>query len=102
MRLFIAKSADPAETRTAILPTDAGRLTRLGAQVEVQAEVGAAHRHRGRRVRKGGRAKCPPTVPRRCHAAEMVLRMDIPGREDIKSACPRVHPCQLPGSIQQS
>jgi NAD(P) transhydrogenase subunit alpha len=82
MRLLIVKPADPQETRIPMLPADAGRLKRLGAQVEVEAGVGAAI---GIADAEYGAVGAMVSGDRRASlaSAEMVLRMDVPGNEDI-------------------
>jgi NAD(P) transhydrogenase subunit alpha len=83
MRMFIVKSADPQETRVPIVPFDAGRMTKLGAQVEIQAGVGAAI---GIADGEYERAGATVASDRRTalSTAQMVLRMDVPESEDIE------------------
>jgi NAD(P) transhydrogenase subunit alpha len=83
MRMFIVKSADPQETRVPIVPFDAGRMAKLGAQVEIQAGVGAAI---GIADGEYERAGATVASDRRTalSTAQMVLRMDVPESEDIE------------------
>jgi len=77
MRLFIVKPTDPDETRVPLLPAEAGRLVKLGAQVEVESGLGrfiqiadAQYEAVGARVSPDRHASLP--------SAQMVLRMDPP------------------------
>jgi NAD(P) transhydrogenase subunit alpha len=79
MRLFIAKPADPGETRVPLLPADAGKLVQLGGQVEVESGLGgtleipdAQYEAAGAQVAKDRDASLS--------SADMVLRMDPPGQ----------------------
>jgi NAD(P) transhydrogenase subunit alpha len=87
MRLMIVKSADPQETRTPILPSDAGKLAKLGAQVEVEAGIGAVLGIVDAEYEVAG-AKVSADRAASLSAAEMVLRMDVPGGEDIQRLAP--------------
>lgn len=81
MRLFVARETDPDETRVALLATDAARLVKLGAEVEVEAGIGrsidladADYEKAGAKVSndRAGSLK-----------ADMVLRLGLPTDEDI-------------------
>ncbi len=87
MRLFIVKSADPQETRVPMVPLDAGRLAKLGAQVEIQGGVGAAIGIADGEYEKNG-ATVAPDWDAALSAAQIVLRMDIPPTEDIEKLAP--------------
>ncbi len=87
MRLFIVKPADPGETRTPILPADVGRLAQLGAQAEVQAGIGTPIGIADIEYEKAG-ARVAADRAASLSRAEMVLRMDIPGAEDIERLAP--------------
>ncbi len=101
MRLLIVKSADPQETRTPILPTDAGRLAKLGAQVEVEAGIGAAIGIADGEYETAG-AKVSAD-----RAGVVVRGRDGPAngrsrRRRYRATCPRVRARQLSGPVQQS
>lgn len=87
MRLFIVKSADPQETRVPMVPLDAGRLAKLGAQVEIQGGIGAAIGIADGEYEKNG-ATVAPDRDAALSAAQIVLRMDIPPIEDIEKLAP--------------
>ena len=42
MRIFVPTETDPSERRVPVVPSTAGKLVRLGAQVEVEAGLGAS------------------------------------------------------------
>jgi NAD(P) transhydrogenase subunit alpha len=83
MRMFIVKSADPQETRVPIVPFDAGRMAKLGAQVEIQAGVGAAIGIADGEYERAG-ATVASDRGTALSTAQMVLRMDVPESEDIE------------------
>jgi NAD(P) transhydrogenase subunit alpha len=83
MRLMIVKSADPQETRAPILPADAARLAKLGAQVEVETGIGAVLGIADAEYEAAG-ATVSADRAASLSGAEMVLRMDVPGSEDIE------------------
>ena len=83
MRLLIIRPGDPQETRTPVLPADAGRLAKLATQVEVEAGMGAPIGIEDAEYEKAG-AQVPRDRGAALSAAEMVLRMDVPGSEDIE------------------
>lgn len=87
MRLFIVKSADPQETRVPMVPLDAGRLAKLGAQVEIQGGIGAAIGIADGEYEKNG-VTVAPDRDAALSAAQIVLRMDIPPTEDIEKLAP--------------
>jgi len=83
MKLFVPKERDAAETRVPLLPTDAGKLVRLGADVVVEAGIGEsinisddAYKEAGVKISSDRRASMS--------SADMVLRMSLPGGEDIQ------------------
>ncbi|UCE48005.1 MAG: NAD(P) transhydrogenase subunit alpha [Phycisphaerales bacterium] len=82
MKIFVPREVDAAETRVPLLPIDAGKLARLGADVEVQSGVGEsvdipdkAYEEAGIQV-SGDRAAS-------LSEAEMILRISAPGGEDL-------------------
>jgi NAD(P) transhydrogenase subunit alpha len=87
MRLLVVKSADPRETRTPILPADVERLAKLGAQVEVEAGIGASIGIGDAEYETVG-ARISADRGASLAGAEMVLRMDVPGGEDIEPLAP--------------
>jgi NAD(P) transhydrogenase subunit alpha len=83
MKLFVPKERDAAETRVPLLQTDAGKLVRLGADVVVEAGIGESinisddvYKEAGVKISSDRRASMS--------SADMVLRMSLPGGEDIQ------------------
>jgi H+-translocating NAD(P) transhydrogenase subunit alpha len=83
MRLLIVRPSDPQETRTPMLPADAGRLAKLASQVQVEAGMGAPLGIEDAEYEKAG-AQMFRDRGAALPAAEMVLRMDVPGSGDIE------------------
>lgn len=81
MKLFIAKEPGRQETRAAMLPSDAGKLVQLGAEVEVAAGIGRAINVSDEEYEKAG-AKVS-SDSKASLAAEMVLRMGVPDADDV-------------------
>lgn len=81
MKLFIAKEPGRQETRAAMLPSDAGRLVQLGAEVEVAAGIGRAINVSDEEYEKAG-AKVSSDV-KASLSAEMVLRIGVPDADDV-------------------
>jgi len=82
MQLFIARPTDPAETRVPILPVDAARLVKLGAQVEIQAGIGASIDASDPDYEEAG-AQVSGERQAGLSEAEMVMQMQAPRSEDI-------------------
>jgi NAD(P) transhydrogenase subunit alpha len=82
MKLFIAKEPGRQETRAAMLPSDAGKLVQLGAEVEVAAGIGRAINVTDEEYEKVG-AKVSSDA-KASLAAEMVLRMGVPDTDDVE------------------
>lgn len=81
MKLFIAKEPGRQETRAALLPADAAKLVKLGAEVEVAAGIGRAinvadeeYEHAGAQVSSDQKTSL---------GAEMVLRLGVPDVDDV-------------------
>ena len=81
MRLFVPRETNPDETRAALLATDAGKLVKLGAEVEVEAGMGdsigvadAAYEKAGAKVSDQRTASL---------AADIVAQIGLPSNEDI-------------------
>jgi NAD(P) transhydrogenase subunit alpha len=82
MKLFVPREIDAAETRVPLLPTEAGKLVQLGAEVEVQSGIGEsvniadqAYEETGTQI-SGDRAAS-------LSEAEMILRISTPSDEDV-------------------
>ena len=81
MKLFVAKEPGRQETRAAMLPSDAGRLVQLGAEVEVAAGIGRAINVSDEEYEKAG-AKVSSDA-KASLGAEMVLRIGVPDPDDV-------------------
>ncbi|MEA3225222.1 MAG: NAD(P) transhydrogenase subunit alpha [Planctomycetota bacterium] len=82
MKLFVPREVDAAETRVPLLATDAGKLVRLGADVEVQSGVGESVNIPDRAYEEAG-ARISGDRAASLSEAEMVLRISAPAAEDI-------------------
>jgi H+-translocating NAD(P) transhydrogenase subunit alpha len=83
MKLYVAKEPGRQETRAALLPADAGKLVKLGAQVEVASGIGRAiniadeeYEQVGARISNDQKASL---------GAEVVLRLGIPNVDDVEN-----------------
>lgn len=89
MRLFIPRETHPGETRVPLVPVTVVRLAKLGLQIEVESNIGAAIYQADDRYREAGAAISKN--PRAClSAADIVLRLRKPPLEDawaLKPGC---------------
>jgi NAD(P) transhydrogenase subunit alpha len=83
MKLFIRRETDPQETRAPLLPVDAGKLVNLGAQVEVESGIGESINIPDQDYEKAG-AIVSSNHKAALSQADMVLRMSVPGIEEIR------------------
>jgi len=83
MQVYVARSADAAETRVPMLPVDVGRLVKLGAQMEVQAGIGQSIDFPDSDY-EGAGAQISADRKASLGRAEMVLQMSVPSSEDIQ------------------
>lgn len=83
MQVYVARSADAAETRVPMLPVDVGRLVKLGAQVEVEAGIGRSIDLSDSDY-EGAGAQISADRQASLGRAEMVLQMSVPSSEDIQ------------------
>jgi NAD(P) transhydrogenase subunit alpha len=84
MRIFIPREIDTGETRAPLVPATVARLTKLGAQVEVESNIGGTifqsddlYRQAGAEIGDDRRASLA--------AADMVLRLRTPHAEEVDS-----------------
>ncbi|KPK36696.1 MAG: NAD(P) transhydrogenase subunit alpha [Phycisphaerae bacterium SG8_4] len=82
MKLFVPKEADAAETRVPLLPTDAGRLVQLGADVEVEGGIGESINIPDQAYEEVG-AQIARDRAASLSSADTVLRIGMPAGEDI-------------------
>ncbi len=83
MKLFIRREKDPQETRAPLLPVDAAKLVKLGAQVEVESGIGESINIQDREYEKAG-AVVSDKPKASLSQADMVLRMSVPAIEQIR------------------
>ena len=83
MKLFVPKETNPAETRVPLLPMDAGKLAELGADVEIEAGIGESIKIPDEAYEKAG-AQVSNSRTTSLSNADMVLRVSVPGSEDIQ------------------
>jgi len=89
MKIAVPKETHPGETRTAMTPASAGKLVKLGAQVEVEAGLGIAAGFSDAEYTAAGATL---TTDRRTllSSADMVLRLRKPPVDEIaplKAGC---------------
>ena len=84
MKLFVPKEMNAAETRVPLVPTDAGRLVELGANVEVQTGIGESIDIVDQAYEEVG-AQIASDRAASLSRAEMVLRISVPEGEDIEA-----------------
>jgi len=82
MRIFVPKETFPGENRVPLVPATAARLVKLGAEVEVQADVGAAIRSADADYQQAG-ATISAGRERSLADADMVLRLRPPPAGEI-------------------
>jgi len=89
MKISVPKETHPGETRAPLTPDSAAKLVKLGAQVEVEAGIGAGAGFADDAYTKAG---ATITADRKAllSSADMVLRLRKPPVEEIallKSGC---------------
>jgi NAD(P) transhydrogenase subunit alpha len=83
MKLFIPRETDKEETRAALIPPDAGKLAQSGAQVKVETGIGESIDISDEDYKKAG-ASISDNRRASMSEADMVLRISVPGGEDVK------------------
>jgi NAD(P) transhydrogenase subunit alpha len=83
MKLFVPKENDAVETRIPLLPIDAGKLVRLGADVVVESGIGEPINISDESFKRAG-VKISSDRVASMSSADMVLRMSVPDDEDIQ------------------
>lgn len=82
MRVFVPKEIERGETRAALVPQTAAKLAKLGAEIEVETEIGASiHRSDGEYQEAG--ATISGDRLRSLHRANLVLRLRKPPADEI-------------------
>jgi NAD(P) transhydrogenase subunit alpha len=82
MRIFIPREGMPGETRVSLLPEDAGRLVKAGAQVEVEDGLGETLAIDGAKYTAAGAAVTSDRA-KALGEADLVLRLHKPPIEEI-------------------
>jgi NAD(P) transhydrogenase subunit alpha len=82
MKLFVLKEAGAGETRVPMLPAEVGKLVQLGAEVTVEAGIGKSIHVPDEAYSKVGAAVTRGRITA-LKEADLVLRMSIPGADDI-------------------
>ena len=84
MKIFVLREKDVNETRVPLLPGDCGKLVKLGADVEVEAELGRTIDIPDEEYKEAG-AKVSTNRKKSLSGAQMVLRINAPDSEDIQN-----------------
>jgi len=84
MKLFIPKEKEAVETRVALLPTDTGKLIRLGADIEVQAGIGESINISDEDYEKAG-SQISSDYTTSLAGADLVLRINVPNGDYIQN-----------------
>ena len=82
MRVFVPKEVERGERRAALVPATVARLAKLGADVEVESEIGAAIHRFDDEYRKAG-ASISSDRLKSLHRADLVLRLRKPPADEI-------------------
>src|SRR3984957_17496870 len=82
MRIFVPKELHPAERRVPLLPGGVAKLARLGAEIEVEQELGAALALADSEYLSAG-AKISTDRAGSLTGADMVLRLRKPPTEEV-------------------
>ena len=89
MRIFVPKELHPTDKRIALLPGGAAKLTRLGAEIEVERGLGVSLNCADSEYETAG-AKLSHDRGRSLAEADLILRLRKPPSEEValmKSAC---------------
>jgi NAD(P) transhydrogenase subunit alpha len=84
MNIFVPREKYEDETRVPLLPSDCGKLTNLGADVEVEAGLGRTIDIQDEGYEEAG-AKVSGDRKASLSGAQIVLRISVPDSEDIKN-----------------
>jgi NAD(P) transhydrogenase subunit alpha len=82
MRIFAARETSPSEKRVALVPATAAKLSKLGAQVEIEAGLGAGIQFPDADYVAAG-ASVAASRAAGLAAADMILRLGKPSPDDI-------------------
>ena len=84
MKVFVPREKEVDETRVPLLPADAGKLIKLGAELEVEATLGKSIGISDKEYKAAG-SKISSGRSKSMSGAQIVLRIGPPGDEDIKN-----------------
>src|SRR5207248_1104490 len=82
MRIFVPKEIDSGETRAPLTPSTAAKLTKLGAQVEIETRLGESIHFPDDEYRAAG-AAIAQNREQGLRAADLVLRLRKPPAGEI-------------------
>ena len=83
MQIFVPKETTRGESRVPLVPATAGKLVTLGARIEVEAGLGASVGHADGEYSAAG-AQISADREASLAAADIVLRLNKPPREEIR------------------
>jgi NAD(P) transhydrogenase subunit alpha len=84
MKLFFLKEKDPSETRAPLIPMDADKLVKLGAEIEIEGGIGEYINISDEEYEKVG-AKVSRDRKGSLLSTNIVLRVSVPIVEDIQN-----------------
>ena len=84
MRIFVPKETHDHEQRVPLVPSDAEKLVKKGAEIEIEAGMGASCHYGDEQYEKAG-AKVTGDVRAAFASADMVLRLRKPRAEEVRT-----------------
>jgi len=82
MKIFVPKETWKGETRVPMIPDTIQKLAQLGAEIEIEAGMGAAIKYEDDAYKEAG-ASVSDNAEASIKKADMVLRMRPPSKEDV-------------------
>jgi NAD(P) transhydrogenase subunit alpha len=82
-RIFVPREDDPAESRVSLLPDDAGKLIRAGAEIYVEAGLGVTLGLESSHYEHAG-CKITADRPKAFAEAGLILRLNRPSLDEIQ------------------
>lgn len=82
MKIFVPKETRKGETRVPMIPDTIQKLAQLGAEIEIEAGMGAAIKYEDDAYKEAG-ASVSDNAEASIKKADMVLRMRPPSKEDV-------------------
>ena len=84
MKVFVPKEKDSEETRVGLLPNEAGKLIKLGVELEIEAALGQSINIPDKDYEAIG-AKISTSRNKAISGAQIILRITSPDNEDIQN-----------------